>query len=80
MTAQPSRGQTWRHKTSGEEIVLVGRSSFWGVYAKNKPSEVYRLDPLKLFQDYEFVICNHAMACCTLHGTHTSPHQGCVLR
>ncbi|XKH58440.1 hypothetical protein LG293_17620 (plasmid) [Citricoccus nitrophenolicus] len=33
-----------------------------------------------LREQFRYVSCDHEDACCDFHGTHTSPHMGCLFR
>lgn len=43
-----------------------------------EPEIVKNEDFHEYFMDYG--VHSHSTACCEVHGTHSSPHQGCLLR
>ena len=78
-------GFTYREKTTGKLWILTGRRSGRRVALVHSPGgmaqKVRDFLPIEeLDADYEFLACNHANYCCSLHSTHASPHRGCILR
>lgn len=75
---QPNKGQTWRHRVTGDRVTVLGHRGD-RVVARNDKT-VVELAPADFRTDYAYVSCNHDVACCATHSVHVSPHQGCVLR
>lgn len=78
-------GYTYRERATGRIWTLVGRRSGRRVALVHSPggSEQQLRDFLPICEleaGYEFLACDHTGYCCGLHGTHTTPHRGCILR
>lgn len=82
---RPNLGDSYRCKSTGLTFVVGGRRSKARsclLHDANGPGREVRdyvtLD--ELATQYEFIGCDHQAACCDTHGTHTTPHMGCIFR
>lgn len=79
----PSPGQLWTRTCDGATMRLAGMK---GGGARitcgmlHEDGTVIEVDIDTLVDEWTFAGCDHDAACCTIHGTHTSPHMGCILR
>lgn len=78
-------GATYREKATGLPWELAGLRSKCRVCMIHDAGGPNRkvLDYLPVDQLGELFAhesCDHDQHCCTLHGTHSMPHRGCLLR
>lgn len=71
-------GQVWARKADGLVCRIAGFNGRWGLIADD--DTVFWVGRDELVDEWTFTGCDHAAACCTIHGHHTMPHMGCVLR
>jgi hypothetical protein len=76
----PERGQTWRSKSNGSTTRIYGRRMRAVVHISQREHGYVETSITEFMNDYEFEGCDHSDSCCGVHGTHTSPHMGCILR
>ena len=71
----------YKHVPTGETYELLG-TKMRVVVLKSAATSTLSEVPYKEFYDtYEDTgVHDHEASCCTVHGTHSTPHMGCILR
>ncbi|NKR12487.1 hypothetical protein A5N16_00765 [Arthrobacter sp. M6] len=82
---RPNLGDNYRCKETGVVFKVGGRRSKGRsclLHDADGPNRQVRdhVTLEELATGYEFLGCDHEAACCDTHGTHTTPHMGCVFR
>lgn len=71
----------YRNIETGEVFVFAGLKQRTVVFKDEATGEHFEVIHSEFFDLYEDTgIHHHDRACCTLHGTHSVPHMGCLLR
>lgn len=76
----PSTGQVWTHPEQEGSWRIAGARGQDFVLVRLDDDEVIVTPRVGFTRTWEFAGCDHEVACCLVHSTHTSPHKGCVLR
>ncbi|MFB9714155.1 hypothetical protein [Arthrobacter methylotrophus] len=82
---RPGLGDSYRCRATGLVFFVEGRRSKARsclIHDAKGPGRQVRdhVTLEELATDYEFLGCDHTTACCDTHGTHTTPHMGCIFR
>ena len=74
-------GHSYREKATGRLWILAGLRSGRTVILISGDERRDRVSvDTALSDEYEHAGCDHDGYCCDLHGTHVTPHQGCLFR
>lgn len=82
---RPNLSDSYRCLETGLVFIVGGRRSKARsclLHDANGPGREVRdyVTLEELAAGYEFIGCDHQSACCETHGTHTTPHMGCLFR
>lgn len=73
-------GQIWSPEGGDDLLQILGAKGPHLILRNVRTGATVEVTSDDLVDHYDFIGCDHDASCCTIHGTHTSPHMGCVLR
>lgn len=83
-TPNPIIGATYNERSTGRDFELAGLrigSKVVMIHGAQGPSRTVSTLGIEEWRErFEHSHCNHDEHCCTVHGQHSTPHRGCLMR